>query len=87
MIAPFFNIGFNLAILHSSAKDDRFIDEFIIFLKRISNNLAQSFGNIAGTWSIPVTLLVLRLSKIFLIISSGTSDNSRSLDMLHKFLA
>ena len=29
----FLNIGFNLAISHSSGKVDNFIDKFIIFLK------------------------------------------------------
>ena len=45
--APFLNIGFNLAILHSSGKVDNFIDKFIIFLKGRTNTLASFLRNFA----------------------------------------
>ena len=85
--APFLNIGFNLATLHSSGKVDNFIDKFIIFLKQRVNTSALSYRNVAGIESIPVALLVSRLGKIFLISSSDTFENSKSLGTLHEALA
>ena len=85
VLAPFLNIGFNLAILHSSGKVDNFIDKFILFLKGKANTSAQSLRNFAGIWSIPAALLASWLSKIFLT-SSDTFENSKSLDTLHKVL-
>ena len=87
VLAPFLNIGFNLAILHSSGKVDNFIDKFIIFLKGRANTSALSLRNFAGIWSIPVASLVSRLSKSFLITSSDTFENSKSLNTLHEVLA
>ena len=75
VLAPILNIGFNLAISHYSGKVDNFIDKFIIFVKGRANILASSLRSFAGIWSIPVALLVSRLSKIFLITSSDTFEN------------
>ena len=80
------NIGFNLAILHSSGQIDNFIDKFIIFLKGGANTSAPSLRNFAGIRSIAAALLVSRLSKIFLITSSDPFENSTSLDTLHEVL-
>ena len=77
------NIGFNLAILHSSGKVDSFIDRFIILVKGRTKTSAPSLRNLS---SIPATLLVSRLSKIFSITSSDTFDNSESLDTFQKSL-
>ena len=85
--APFFNIGFNLAILHSSEKFGNFIDKFIILPKGRANTSAPSLRKFAGIWSIPAALLVLRLSKILLTSYSDTFGNSKSLDTLHEVLA
>ena len=71
-LAPFLNIGFNLAILRFSGKVDNFIDKFLIFLKGRVNTSAPSLRNFDEISSIPPTLIVLRLSKIFLINSSDT---------------
>ena len=86
VLAPFFDIAFNLAILHSSGKVDIFIDKFIVFLKGRANTV-PSLRNLARIWSIPVALLVSALSKTFLITSSDMFDNSKSLDTLHEVLA
>ena len=84
VLVPFLNIGFDLAILHSSGKVDNFIH--IVFLKGTANTSALSLRSSAGIWSIPAALLVSRLSKIFLT-SSDTFENSKSLDTLHEVLA
>ena len=76
VLAPFLNIGFNLAILHSSGNVDDFINKFIIFLKGRVNTSAPFLKNVPGIWSIPVALLLSRLSKTFLITSSDAFDNS-----------
>ena len=86
-LAPFLKTGFNLAILHSSGKVDNFIDKLIIFLKGRANASAPSLRNFAGIWFIPAALMVSRLSKNFLITSSDSFDNSKSLDTLHEALA
>ena len=44
---------------------------------------ALSLRNFTGILSIPAALLVSWLKKIFLITSSDTFDNSKSLDTLH----
>ena len=80
------NIGFNLVILHSSAKIDNFIDKFNIFSKGRTNTSAPSLRNFVGIGSIPAALLVSRLSKIFLTSSSDTFGKSKSLDTLHEVL-
>ena len=51
VLEPFFNMGFNLAILHSSGKIDRFIYTFIILLKRRAYTSALSFRNFAETFT------------------------------------
>ena len=76
VLAPFFNIGFNLATLQSSGKVDSFIDKFITFLKGKANTSALSIRHFARIWSIPVALLIWRLSKIFLTTSSDTFEKS-----------
>ena len=86
VLAPFLNIGFNLAILHFSGKVDNFIDKFI-FLKGRASTSAPSLRNFAGIWSIPSALLVSRLCKIFLTSSLDTFEISKSLDMLPEVLA
>ena len=58
VLAPFLNIGFNLTILHFSRKIGSFIDKYIIFIKIRANTSAPSFGNLAGIWSTPMSLLV-----------------------------
>ena len=78
VLATFLNIDFNLAILHSSGNVDNFIEKFVVFLKGRVNSSDLSIRSFAGIWSIPVALLVSRLSKIFLITSSDTFDNSKS---------
>ena len=83
----FLNAGFNLVILHSSGKVDNFIHKIIIFLNGRANTSALSLRNFAGIWSIPVALLVSRLSKIFLTSSSDTFENYKLLDMFHEILA
>ena len=85
-LAPFLNIGFNLAILHSSGNIDNFIDKFIIPKGR-ANTSALSLRNFAGIWSIPVALPVSRLSKVFLTSCSDTFEYSKSLGTLHEVLA
>ena len=81
------HIGFSLVILHSSEKFDSSLDKLIIFLEESANTFALSFRSCAGIWYIPAALLVLRLSKMFLITSSDKFDNSKSLDTLHEVLA
>ena len=64
-LAPFLNIGFNLAILHSSGKVDSFIDEFIMFLKGRANTSAPSLKHFAEIWFIPVALLTAQKNEVF----------------------
>ena len=40
-----------------------------------------------GIWSIPVALMLSRLSKIFVITFPDTFDSSKSLNTLHEVLA
>ena len=86
VLTPFLNIGFNLAILHSSGKADGFIDKFIIFPKGRANTSAPPLRYFTGIWSIAAALLVCRLNKIFLTPSSDTFENSKLLDTLHEVL-
>ena len=50
------NIGFNLAILHSSGKVNNFIDKFIIFFKGRANTSAPSLRNFANNFLITYKL-------------------------------
>ena len=86
VLAPFFNIGLNLAILRSSGKLNNFIDKFIIFLNGRANTSAPFLRNFAETSFIPAALPESRRSKIFLITSSNTFENSKSLGTLHEVL-
>ena len=72
---------FNLAVLHSSQKLNRFINNFlIIFLKERANTSAPPFRNLVFS----SVFTVIKVKQLFLISSSDRFDNSKSLDALHK---
>ena len=73
-------------MFHSYGKVDSFVDQFITFLKGRANTFGLPLRIFAGIW-FPAVLLVLRLSKIFLITSSETFDNLKLLDTLNEVLS
>ena len=82
--APFLNKGFNLAILHSSGKDDNLIN---LVVSRLSKIFLITYSHMFDNSNSLDMLHEVLARKIFLITFSDKLDNSNSLDTLHKYLA